>query len=54
LPAGVTLDPTGNLSGVPAATGVGSYAFTAQATDATGLQATRNFTWTVLPPSAPH
>ena len=54
LPAGVTLDATGNLSGVPAATGVGSYAFTAQATDATGLQATRNFTWTVLPPSAPH
>ena len=42
LPGGITLAPSGLLSGVP--TGEGAYGFTIQVTDANGQTATRSYT----------
>ncbi len=53
LPPGVTLDPNGTLSGVLGGASAGSYGFTIQARDNTGLLATEHFTWTVLPAVGP-
>ncbi len=46
LPAGVTLDPGGRLSGKPAKTG--SYTFSVQVTDARGGTATQTYTLAVV------
>jgi len=54
LPAGLTIDPaTGVISGTVdrSASVSGPYAVTVTATDSTGLQTSRNFTWTVLNPA---
>ena len=48
LPPGVTLSSAGLLSGVPAATG--SFAFTARASDADGVPASRSYTLVVTCP----
>ena len=47
LPAGVTLLPSGVLSGTPTATG--SFSFTVRATDPTGCTGTRDYTLQVCP-----
>ncbi len=54
LPAGLTIDPaTGVISGTidRSASLSGPYAVTVTATDSTGLQTSRNFTWTALNPA---
>ncbi|SFU17467.1 Ig-like domain-containing protein [Mesorhizobium sp. YR577] len=54
LPAGLTIDPaTGVISGTidRSASASAPYAVTVTATDSTGLQTSRNFTWAVLNPA---
>ncbi|PLP59418.1 hypothetical protein CYK37_08820 [Mesorhizobium loti] len=54
LPAGLTIDPaTGVISGTidRSASVTAPYSVTVIATDSTGLQASRTFTWTVLNPA---
>lgn len=48
LPAGVTLDPEGGLSGTP--TGSGTSTFTVQVSDASGQSVSQAYTLTVTPP----
>ena len=54
LPAGVTLDPNGILSGVPGSGTAGTYSFTLAAADGNGQKATQHFTFTVLPTLSAH
>jgi hypothetical protein len=53
LPPGITLDPNGTLAGVLGGSSAGTYGFTVQATDDTGLLASEHFTWTILPAVSP-
>ncbi|MGH9418148.1 MAG: putative Ig domain-containing protein [Terriglobales bacterium] len=43
LPAGLTINPIGQISGVPGSASAGSYDFTLLVQDANGLQATQSF-----------